>query len=62
MREGVAPSDSVHQWLIFGAEGLEGIVTIPSHLTVLAVRDSMVLVRREDGDGVGFLELRTVSR
>jgi hypothetical protein len=62
LREGVAPSDSIHHWLIFGTEDLEGIVTLPSGLTVMAVRDSMVLVRREDADGVGFLELRTVTR
>jgi hypothetical protein len=62
LREGVAPTDTVHRWLMFGAEGLEGVVSVPSDFAILAVRDNMALVRREDPDGVGFLELRSVQR
>jgi len=62
MREGASPVDSVQHWLVFGSEGLERILAISTSLQLLAVGDQLVLVRREDDDGVGYLELRGAKR
>jgi hypothetical protein len=60
LREGSAPTDSLHRWFIFRDDSLLGMLALPSGLEVLDAERDRILLRRTDSLDLGYLELREV--
>ncbi len=58
VREGTAPSDSIHRWIGVSRDSIVGSFTVPASDLLLAANANLLLFTRTDADGLGYLEMR----